>query len=397
MKRYYITTVVVSTLMLLAFSLYYTPWKRFSSNETVKVGFIYDNDEITPYTYNFSLARDALEKRYPGRVKVYVKSNVHEEEMEDPLRELAESGCNIIFTNSYSSEFKKLAAEYPEIQFCQTSFSGVDLSISPENYHSFNGAIYQGRYVSGIAAGMKLRQMIDSGAIASARDAVGYVGAFPTPEIISGYTAFLMGVRSVVPDATMLVKYTGTWNSYSKERASAAELIKAGCAVISQHVDTVGPAVACEEASQSRSVCHVGYNQSMIDVAPNTSLVSTRINWTPYVTGAVEALLEGRNIEDYVEGSLYGYNDMGAGFDKGWVEMLELNESIAVPGTQERITKAIEAFKRGGIDVFRGDYRGVDPNDSSDTCDLSQGYPEGKTCSWTTFHYVLNDIITVLP
>ncbi len=397
MKRYYITTAVICLVMVLAFSFVFDVWGGKNGVDTLKVGFIYENDESTPFTYNFMQAQSALLKEYPDRVSVLTKSNVHGKETEDPLRELVIKGCNIVFINTDSDAVRKVAREYPDVQFCQISVGDDASSGDPKNYHTFGGANYQGRYLSGIAAGMKLRQMIDSGAIASARDAVGYVGAFPTPEIISGYTAFLMGVRSVVPDATMLVKYTGTWNSYGKERASAAELIKAGCAVISQHVDTVGPAVACEEASQSRSVCHVGYNQSMIDVAPNTSLVSTRINWTPYVTGAVEALLEGRNIEDYVEGSLYGYNDMGAGFDKGWVEMLELNESIAVPGTQERITKAIEAFKRGGIDVFRGDYRGVDPNDSSDTCDLSQGYPEGKTCSWTTFHYVLNDIITVLP
>ena len=396
MKRYYIATVAVALVILLAFAMIYTPWKLLSEESVLKVGFIYDNDEITPYTYNFSLAKIALEKKYPERVVTYTRSNVLEEEVEQPLRELVKAGCSIIFTNSYSSEFSRLAADYPQVQICQTAFSNMDRGEENKNFHTFNGAIYQGRYVCGVVAGMKLRQLIRDNVITPEEAVLGYVSAFPTAEIISGYTAFLMGARSVVPETTMKVKYTGTWNNYNKEKESAAALIDAGCVIIGQHVDTVGTAVACEEAAGKRPVYHIGYNQSMLDVAPATSLISTRVNWVPYVTGAVEALMNGKPIEKYVQGNIHG-NDIGAGFDKGWVEILEINEAINAEGVQAEISKTIEGFRRGSINVYRGNYTGVDPYDSGDTCDLSQGYAESKDFSASSFHYVLNDVITVLP
>ena len=191
----------------------------------------------------------------------------------------------------------------------------------------------------------------------------------------------------------MRVRYTSAWNSYNKEKACARKLIEEGCVVISHHTDTIGPAVACEEAGAGRRVFHVGYHQSMIDVAPTTSLISTRVDWSVYVTEAVEAVLEGREIEKHVQGRVHG-NDICAGFDQGWVAMTELNRQIAAYGTEERMNKTIEALRKGAIDVFKGDYTGVDRDDPGDTIDLNQGYKENEKVYWPTFHYVLRDVVT---
>ena len=152
--------------------------------------------------------------------------------------------------------------------------------------------------------------------------------------------------------------------------------------------------MAGEEASTSKKVFHVGYHQSMIDVAPTTSLVSARIDWSVYVLGAVEALLEGKEIEKSVPGNVFG-NDMCAGFDHGWVDLTELNPQLTPYGTQEKLDKVIDALRNGTLEVFKGDYTGVDPDNPADTIDLNQGYKENERTSWPTFHYVLNDVVTV--
>ncbi|MCR5674756.1 MAG: BMP family ABC transporter substrate-binding protein, partial [Lachnospiraceae bacterium] len=253
-----------------------------------------------------------------------------------------------------------------------------------------------GRYVSGIAAGKKIKQMVLDGVIADNEAVVGFVAAFPTSEVMSGYTAFLLGVRSVVPRAVMRVCYTHTWSSYALEKSAAQRLIEDGCVVISQHTDTIGPAIACEEMSESRPVCFVGYNQSMSEVAPGTSLVTSRICWEPYVLGAVDAVMTNRSIEEVVAGHVNG-TDIFAGFENGWVEMDDLNHTIAAPGTQEAMDAAIEQFKSGKVDfVFRGAYTGVNPDDPSDTLDLWNGYIENENTSYPLFHYILADIITVV-
>ena len=336
-----------------------------AGKDSLKVGFIYDNDESTPYTYNFSLAKDALEKKYGENIEILTCSNVLDEEMEEPLRDLAGQGCDIIFFNGYSELVMKLAPEYPDTEFCQTSYMDMNGVAVPENYHTFKGEAYQGRYVSGIAAGMKIQQLISDGLIGADQAIVGFVAAYPTSEVISGYTAFILGIRSLVPDAVMRVCYTHTWSSYAQEKSAAQQLIDDGCVIVSQHTDTIGPAIACEEASQNegRQVYFVGYNQSMSEVAPGCSLVTSRICWEPYVLSAVDACLKDRKIEKAVSGRING-NDVSAGFEKGWVEMVDLNLQVAAPGTQEAMDSAIDKLKhQNGYYVFRGNYTGTSPYD----------------------------------
>lgn len=396
MKRVYITTALTCLVVMAVFIGCFRLLNLSTGKDHLKIGFIYDNDESTPYTYNFSLAKDAVEKKYGERVEILTCSNVLDDEMEEPLRELAGAGCDIIFFNGYSEKVMELAPEYPDIQFCQTSYMDMSGITPPENYHSFKGEAYQGRYVSGIAAGMKIRQMISVGILSENQAKVGFVAAFPTSEVISGYTAFLLGIRSVVPTAVMRVRYTETWSSYALEKSAAEKLIADGCVIISQHTDTIGPAIACEEASQSRNVYFVGFNQSMSEVAPGASLVTARICWEPYVLAAVDAVLAGRKIESVVSGHIHG-TDVSAGFEKGWVELVDLNLQAAAPGTQEAMDAAIEQFRRGNVDfVFRGDYTGVNPDDPSDTWDLRSAYIENENTSYPLFHYLLSNIITVV-
>lgn len=311
------------------------------------------------------------------------------------MRELADKGCDIIFLNGYSELVMELAPEYPGTQFCQTSYMDMNGKSVPDNYHTFKGEAYQGRYVSGIAAGMKIKEMISEGIITEDQAIVGFVAAFPTSEVISGYTAFLMGVRSVVPQAVMRVRYTQTWSSYALEKSAAEQLLDEGCVVLSQHTDTIGPAIACEETSESRPVYFVGNNQSMSEVAPGTSLVTSRICWEPYVLSAVEAVMKNKDIESIVSGNIHGH-DVSAGFENGWVEMEDLNLQVAADGTQQAMDAAIDRFDKGDVSfVYKGDYTGVDPADPSDTCDLREGYIENEYTSYPLFHYILNDIITI--
>ncbi len=397
LRRTEVITIIVSLcIVLVAALVHQSKVASDDSGRTIRAGFVYESDESAPYTYSFIRAQHALEDHYGDQLVVSVRNNVPEGRVADALRSLAEEDCDIIFTTSYGfgAAAKEVAQEYPNIQFCEATCDNANEDPVVDNYHTFMGEIYEGRYVSGVVAGMKLQELIDEGVIAQDEAVVGYVGAFPYPEIISGYTAFFLGVRSVVPTATMIVRYTNTWSSYRQERICAEQLIADGCIVIGQHSDTIGPAVACENARVAHPVFSVGYNQSMLDVAPTTSLVSTRINWAPYMISAVEAVIAHDRIESHVAGKVHG-NDVGAGFDHDWVQMVELNEHAAAEGTAEAMDEVIHALKHGGLTVFEGDYVGVDPNDPSDVYDLSQGFSENETSSAPQFHYVLQDVIEV--
>ena len=396
MKRVYITTAITCLIILAGFLFAFRLLNLTGGKEHLTVGFVYDNDESTPYTYNFSLAKDALEKKYGEKVDIITSSNALDDEIEEPLRELADAGCDIIFFNGYSELVVKLAPEYPDIQFCQTSYMDMNGVTTPKNYHTFKGEAYQGRYVSGIVSGLKIKEMIEEGVITKDKARLGFVAAFPTSEVISGYTAFLLGARSVVPECTMQVCYTHTWSSYALEKSAADKLIKNGCVIISQHTDTIGPAIACEELSEKRPVYFVGYNQSMSEVAPATSLVTSRICWEPYVLSAVDAVMMNKNIESNVSGRIHG-RDVSAGFEYGWVEMDDLNLQVAAEGSYELMKAAIAEFTKGKNDfVFKGDLKGVNPNDPTDTIDLKDGYTENENSSYPLFNYILNDIITII-
>ena len=362
-----------------------------AASDVTKVGFVYIGNDSEAYTANFIVAEKAIADQFGDKVECIAKYDVPEDGVEDPLRELCDAGCKIIFTTSfgYSDVTKEMAQQYPDIQFCQAT--GVNAAAEPvlDNYHNYMGHIYQGRYVAGIVAGMKLQEMINDGKVKENEAKLGYVAAFPYAEVISGYTAFLMGVLSIVPTATMEVQYANSWGDYDTEKTMATALIEDGCVIISQHSDTEGPAEACEAAmANGTEVYCVSYNQDMTDIAPNTCLISSRQDYAPYEIAAVQAAMDGTAIA----------TDEGAGFEKGWVAMTALNTAIAAEGTQEAIDNAIAAFIDGSMkatDVFKGPYTATNPYDPEDTYDLSQGFDENATQSAPAYAYVINEIITV--
>lgn len=394
-RKHILTGITTAVMIILAVSLHLL-YQRYNADRTVKVGFIYISDESTPYTANFLKAQESIRKKFGDKVRLIPLSNIAEGNHGAALNELVNYGCDIIFTTSYGygDTTKEFARQYPNIQFCQATCSNANEGGVVKNYHTFMGAIHEGRYITGVLAGMKLKEFIDNDKLSPEMVKIGYVAAYPYAEVISGYTAFFLGVREIVPQATMVVKYANTWSSYVIEKRIAKELIDEGCIIISQHSDTEGPAVACETVSNRKTVYHVGYNNSMLDIAPTTSLVSSRINWEPYMVAAVEAVIKGKNIEDNVKARIIG-NDACGSFAENWVEIIGLNDVIANKNSRNIIRKYTEAFKKGNQEVFRGNYRGVNPEDPLDVIDLRHGYQECKNGSAPSFNYVLDDVIKI--
>lgn len=394
-QTYKVTLLTAAMVIAAALSIRFFLWDQ-EGDRVMKVGFVYVGDASTAYTNNFVKAQESIENQYAGQIETVAQYNVSEGNVEEALEELVRAGCELIFTTSfgYGEKTKEFAGNHPEIQFCQATCSNANEEPVLKNYHTFMGNIYQGRYISGVVAGMKLAELIENGEITGEDAKIGYVGAYPYAEVISGYTAFFLGVRSVVPEAVMVVRYTDTWGNYLLEKECAKELIDEGCVIISQHSDTAGPAVACEETDRSQVVYYISYNESMSDIASTTYLTGSKINWEPYITEAVQAVLEGKDIEKCVKGNVNG-NDVGAGFENGWVRMLEINEFTAADGTQERVESLIDDFKKGRIQVFQGDYTGVNSADPADTIDLREGYRENEKSSAPTFHYILKDVIMI--
>ncbi len=394
-KKYIVTLLTVAATIGVIFAFHYLTHGT-GGNSFVKIGFVYVGDASAGYTNSFMKAQTEIEKQYAGKVEAIAKYNVSEDNVDVVLEELVDAGCGLIFTTSYDygEITKKCAEKYPDIQFCQATCDNANEAPQLPNYHTFMGSIHQGKYICGVVAGMKLKELIRAGQITPDQAKIGYVGAFPSAEVISNYTAFFLGVRAEVPEAVMTVKYANTWANYHLEKSCARELIDQGCVIISQDTDTSGPAAACEEAGTSQPVYYVSYNESMRDIAPTTYLIGPRINWTPYMTAAVKAVLDGKDIETCVEANVNG-NDAGAGFENGWVELLELNAYIATDGTEERIEELAEGFKEDKVHVFYGDYTGTNPDDPSDKIDLRQEYRENENCSAPTFKYVLDEVITI--
>ena len=396
MKRIYIITFITAILSVVAIVGINTALFSEDKDKTIKVGFMYVGDASTAYTNNFMKAQKAVEEAYGNQVIAVAKYNVSEGLEDKYFQELIDEKCDIIFATSfgYADAAKRFAQMYPDVEIVMATGTNANDEPKLNNYHTFMGEIYQGRYTAGVAAGMKIKELIDSGIIDESQAKVGYVGAYPYAEVISGYTAFILGVRSVVPQAHMIVKYTNSWSNYALEKRYAKELIDEGCVIISQHSDTAGPAVACEQTDASTPVYLVSYNQSMADIAPTTYLTGSKINWSYYMIGAVGAVLGGRNIENTVDGRAYG-NDMMAGFEKNWIEMLDINEVVAAPGTKQRVESVCDEFRKGQVHVFFGDYTGVSVNDKNDTCNLNDEYIENYRSSAPTFNYILNKIITI--
>ena len=311
------------------------------AKEDLKVGFIYIGDENEGYTAaHYAGAKAMQEKLGLTDDQLIIKWTVPEDETcYDAAVDLADQGCNIIFANSFGLEpyMLQAAEEFPEVEFCHATGYQAKGSGLP-NMHNYFTSVYESRYVSGVVAGLKLNQMIEEGTITEDTAKVGYVGAFPYAEVISGYTSFFLGVRSVCPSATMDVTYTNSWASFDLEKEAAEALIADNCVLISQHADTTGAATACEAAG----VPIVGYNISMIATAPTQALTSASIDWAPYVTYAVQSVIDGTPIDA----------DWCHGYAEGADKITELNEKAIAPGTAEKVKEVESAIIDGSLHVF---------------------------------------------
>ena len=332
---------LASLILVLAVLLCSFAFAEGVAPEDIKIGFICIGDENSGYDANFlNGAAEAMETLGLSADQLIVKYNILEnQDAYDAAVDLAEAGCNYIFADSFGhGDYIKLAAEeYPEIQFSHATGNGAAGS-GLDNLHNCFASIYEARYVAGIVAGMKLNEMIADGKITEDQAKVGYVGAFPFAEVVSGYTSFFLGMRSVCPSVTMAVQYTNDWGNFALEKEAAEALIAQNCVLISQHADTTGAPTACEAAG----VPCVGYNIDMISVAPNAALVSSRINWAPYLTMTIKAIIDGENFP----------TDWCQGYVDGAVGITALNENIVAEGTAEAVEAAEAALAAGELHVF---------------------------------------------
>ena len=306
-----------------------------------KIGFILLHDENSTYDKNFmDAALKVKEELGLSDDQVVFKTNVPESnDCYEAAASFADDGCDIVFADSFGHESHMIRAakEFPEVQFCHATGTQAKTA-GVANFHNAFASIYEGRYLVGIAAGMKLNEMIENGDITADEAKIGYVGAFNYAEVVSGFTSFFLGARSVCPSATMEVVYTNSWFDIALEKEAANTLMDNGCVLISQHADSEGAPKACE----ARNVPNVAYNISTISMAPNTALISSKIDWAPYFRMIINAELKGEEIPTDWCGSIATES----------VILTELNEKVAAEGTAEAIETAIQAFKAGTLKVF---------------------------------------------
>ena len=318
--------------------------------DKLKIGVILVGDENEGYTYaHMEGIRAAMKANGLSDDQVIWKYTIGETQAcYDAAVDLVEQGCKAVFSNSYGHQqfMQQAATEYPDIQF--VAATGDTAAISGlKNFSNAFTNVYESRYVSGIVAGMKLAELEEAGMIPaeSYKDGkvlIGYVGAFPYAEVVSGFTAFFLGVKSVFPAVTMEVIYTNSWFNITAEGETANTLMADHCVIISQHADSTGAPAAVEAALAKGTVAYsVGYNVDMLAVAPHAALTSATNNWGVYYTYAFGQVVKGEKIA----------TDWAEGYKTGAVAITELGSSCAA-GTQEAVDKAITAIKTGTLHVF---------------------------------------------
>ena len=309
-----------------------------AAGASVKAGFICLHDENSTYDLNFiNAAKEACQQI---GIEPIIKTNIPEgQECYDAAAELVDAGCNIVFADSFGHEdyMIQAAKEFPNVQFCHATGTKAHTEGLP-NFHNAFASIYEGRYLGGVAAGLKLNQMIENGEFTAEEAKIGYVGAWTYAEVISGYTSFFLGARYICPTATMEVTFTSSWYDEAAEKEAAQLLIADNCKLISQHADSMGAPTACENAG----VPDVSYNGSTISACPNTFIVSSRIDWVPYYVYCMNQVKAGAAIDADWTGDL----------STGSVVLTDINEAVAAPGTVEKVAEIKKQLEDGTLHVF---------------------------------------------
>ena len=321
-----------------------------SDASALKIGVILVGDETEGYTKaHMDGIKVAANELGIADDQIIWKYKIEETDaVTEAGRQLINDGCTYIFSNSYGHQdyMLGLAKENPDIRFVSMTGDTADKN-GLSNFSNAFTRVYESRYVSGVVAGLKLRELIDAGKIADKNKdgeniRIGYVGAYPYAEVVSGYTSFYLGIKSIVPNVVMDVQYTSSWFDFDKEKAAAELLMNRGCVIIGQHADSAGAPTAVQEAFKKGEVAYsVGYNVSMLDVAPDAALTSSSNNWKVYYKDAFEHALKGENIP----------TNWAEGYDKDAVAITELGSSVA-EGTQAKVDETIAAIKSGALKVF---------------------------------------------
>jgi basic membrane protein A len=359
-----VLSIALAAVMVLSMALVFTSCGSTNSSSTddsttgntdVKVGVILVGDETEGYTLaHINGIKAAAEKLGLSDDNIVWKYKVEEDQScTDAATDLVGQGCNLIFANSYGHEtyLEMAAEENPDVTF--VSMTGDFAAICGlSNYKNAFTNVYESRYVSGVVAGMKLKELVDNGELTKKKipDAfdkdgnikVGYVGAYNYAEVVSGYTAFYLGIKSVIENVVMEVNYTNSWFSIEKEGAAAEALMANGCVIIGQHADSTGASAAVEKkAKAGATVFSVGYNIDMRDTAPTAALTSATNNWEVYYEYAIGAAMKGEEIK----------TDWSEGYDTGAVAITDLGD-CAAEGTAEKVEEVEAALKDGSLHVF---------------------------------------------
>ena len=306
--------------------------------KTVKIGFIFLHDENSTYDKNFMDAAKAACDELG--IEYILKTNIDESDAcYQAAADLVDQGCNIVFADSFGHESYMIQAakEFKDVEFCHATGTRAHTE-GLSNYHNAFATIYEGRFLAGVAAGLKLKEMIDSGKITASEAKTGYVGAYTYAEVVSGYTSFYLGMKYIVPEVTMEVQFTGSWYDEAKEKEAAEKLISDGCVLLSQHADSMGAPTACENAG----IPDVSYNGSTASACPNTFIVSSKIDWAPYFKYIANCVKEGKAID----------TDWCGTIATGSVQLTEVNGQAAAAGTNEKIAEVKALLESGQLHVF---------------------------------------------
>ena len=330
--------ILMAIAMVFSFAACGTKKDNGDTEKKLKVGFIFLHDENSTYDNNFMTGAEEACKKMG--VEILKKTNIPEQNAcYDAAADLVDKGCTVIFADSFGHEdfMIKAAKEFPNVQFCHATGTKAHTENLP-NFHNAFASIYEGRYLAGVAAGLKLNEMIAAGKF-DAKDAkMGYVGAFTYAEVISGYTSFYLGAKSVCPTVTMDVQFTGSWYDEALEKEAATKLINNGCKLISQHADSMGAPTACETAG----IPNVSYNGSTLSACPNTFIVSSRINWEPYFEYMIKCAQDGKAIDTDWTGTLATSS----------VVLTDVNDKAAAKDTQAKIDEVKAQLDKGTLHVF---------------------------------------------
>ena len=334
-----ILSIVLAALMLAGLCMAFGSCSK--SGDAFKIGVILLHDEKSTYDHNFINGVKAAAKELGLKdSQVIFKRNIKESnDCYVAASELVDEGCSVVFADSFGHEdyIIKAATEFKDVQFCHATGTKAHTA-NLSNFHNAFASIYEGRYLAGVAAGLKLNEMIADGKFKAEEAKIGYVGAFTYAEVISGYTSFYLGAKSVCPTVTMDVQFTGSWYDETAEKNTALALINGGCKLISGHADSMGAPTACEE----KGVPNIAYNGSTVAQCPNTFIVSSRIDWAPYFKYICEQAMDGKTIDTDWTGTL----------KTGSVALTEINEKAAAKDTAAKLADVKAKLESGELNVF---------------------------------------------